>query len=224
MSLKHKLSQIKQLFPYKNRYIYIYISRFVKRNKNTKLEGYNCIHSFVNIINAEIGLGTYIGNRSCFYNTKIGRFCSIGSNVEIVFNNHPTNFVTTYMYFFDATSKYAFSVDNKVPCTWGLKADNTHSVIIGNDVWIGNGVKIKGGVKIGNGAVIGMGAVVTKDVPPYAIVGGCPAKVIRYRFDEETIKRLEESKWYDMPLDKIKEYSKYFTNPKEFLDIIEESK
>ena len=75
----------------------------------------------------------------------------------------------------------------------------TRPVIIGNDVWIGRNAIIMDGVEIGSGAVVASGAIVTKDVPPYAIVGGVPAKVIRYRFDEQTIERLIESRWWDYP-------------------------
>lgn len=79
------------------------------------------------------------------------------------------------------------------------------SCIIGNDVWIGNDVRIIGGLRIGTGAIVGLGAVVTKDVPPYAIVGGVPAKVIRYRFEEKQIKELLDSHWWEKSEDYIKE-------------------
>ena len=81
---------------------------------------------------------------------------------------------------------------------------------IGNDVWIGEDVKIIGGVTIGDGAIVATGATVTKDVPPYAIVGGVPAKVIRYRFDMPTIDFLLKDKWWDKPVDWIKSYAQEF--------------
>lgn len=79
-----------------------------------------------------------------------------------------------------------------------------NTVQIGNDVWVGSHVLINGGIKVGNGAVIGAGAVVVKDVPAYAVVGGVPARVIRYRFPEEFISKLEELQWWNMPEDLLK--------------------
>ena len=92
---------------------------------------------------------------------------------------------------------------------------------IGNDVWIANDVNIISGVRIGNGAVIAAGAVVTKDIPDYAIVGGVPAKLIRYRFDRVTIDRLLNSKWWDLSLEQLKGISSLANNVNEFLNKIE---
>jgi acetyltransferase-like isoleucine patch superfamily enzyme len=88
---------------------------------------------------------------------------------------------------------------------------------IGSDVWIGDGVYVKAGVTIGHGAVIGMGAVVTKDVPPYAVFAGNPAKLIRYRFDQSVIEKLLEIAWWDFSDKKIKKYAHLFKNPDAFI-------
>lgn len=131
----------------------------------------------------------------------IGKFCSIARGVKFIFNsaNHALKSLSTYTFplFYDE---------------WGLKRENVASawdnkgdIVIGNDVWIGYDAIITAGVHIGDGAIIGTRAVVTKDVLPYTIVGGVPAKEIRKRFDEETISKLLKLKWWDWPIDKIRE-------------------
>jgi tetrahydrodipicolinate N-succinyltransferase len=93
---------------------------------------------------------------------------------------------------------------------------------IGNDVWLGNNVMIRAGVTIGTGAVVGMGSIVTKDVPPYAIVAGNPAKIIRYRFDEETIEKLLASKWWEKNGTVIAQLAPFFETPQMLLAKLEE--
>ena len=131
--------------------------------------------------------------------TKISSFCSIGMRVVIGHGNHPLNFLSTspYLYFDELNYKYP----NQVTHSEFWKCE---PVEIGNDVWIGDGVFIKNGIKIGDGAILGKRAVITKDIPPYAIVAGCPAKVIKYRFNEEIINELLKLKWWELDDDIIK--------------------
>ena len=126
--------------------------------------------------------------------SRIGKFCSIAENLQfIVRGSHMIDWVTTYP--FHEMWKMDVPLHDLPP----------HSpIIIGNDVWIAANVKIKQGVKIGDGAILATECFVTKDVPPYALVGGNPAKIIKYRFSEEQIKDLLEIKWWDWEDDKIK--------------------
>ncbi|EEZ3212464.1 CatB-related O-acetyltransferase [Escherichia coli] len=130
-------------------------------------------------------------------NIRIGRFCSIASNVKIMGGNHPLNRFTTHMMTYNGEfDKFAMSEFER---SWTLKPFITkpENPIIGNDVWIGNDVVLKGGIAIGDGAVIAANSVVTKDVPPYAIVAGVPAKIIRFRFDSNVIDELLRIKWWN---------------------------
>src|SRR5699024_7548340 len=131
----------------------------------------------------------------------IGKFCSIACGAKFLFNsaNHRIASLSTYTFplFFE---EWGLKKEN-VAQAWDQKGD----IMIGNDVWIGYEAVILSGVTIGDGAVIGCRAVVTKDIPPYTIVGGIPAKPIRKRFDEETIKELQKIKWWDWPEEKITE-------------------
>ncbi|MDO4460324.1 MAG: CatB-related O-acetyltransferase [Clostridia bacterium] len=132
---------------------------------------------------------------------KIGKFCSIACGAKFIFNcaNHSMKSLSTYTFpiFFDEWNLDSANIRE----AW----DNKGDIVIGNDVWIGYEAVILSGVTIGDGAIIGARAVVTKDVPPYTIVGGVPAKPIRKRFDDKTIEKLEKIRWFDWPQDKIKE-------------------
>lgn len=187
---------------------------------------------------ADVGKYTYC-HPNLFVETalqsKIGSFCSIGPNVIIGHGEHTINFLSTSPYFhFDRLGfKCKKMVAHDEYWTYNLKG-----VEIGNDVWIGTGAFIKNGVIIGDGAIIGAESVVTHDVPPYAIVVGNPARILRYRFDQETIKDLLELKWWDfddeiikqIPYDNIEnaieflkeQRSKYFS--KKYKKIFEEEK
>lgn len=165
--------------------------------------------------NTKVGDYTFVGDHVFVdHCAQIGSFCSISREVNIGMVNHALDFVSTSDY---------FSRPNK-----GWLEESKHNprhtgkVEIGHDVLISAKAVVLMGVKVGHGAVIGAGAVVTKDVPPYAIVGGVPARIIRYRFDEETIKKLLESKWWTYPASELLKRAELFNNPKAFVASLKE--
>jgi virginiamycin A acetyltransferase len=130
---------------------------------------------------------------------RIGKFCAFANCVIELRGNHPMNHVSTYAFPAFVDDWPVTDPLKRVDVEWVNKRD----VVIGNDVWIGNGATILAGVTIGDGAVVGTCSVVAADVAPYAIVAGNPARLIRKRFDDETIRRLLEIRWWDWPHDKI---------------------
>lgn len=150
-----------------------------------------------------MGYGSYICN-DCSIIGNIGRFTSIAAEVKNAQGVHPIG--SPYA----TTSPMFFSLKKQSGITFAKKQmfDEMRAPIsIGNDCWIGQRSFFVGGLTIGDGAVVLAGAVVTKDVPPYAIVGGVPAKILKYRYDEETIQFLLEKKWWNMPVEWLKENS-----------------
>jgi len=188
----------------------------------TVFEGRSRIHRNTVVSDSFIGVGTYIAPNSKLIKTKIGRFCSIGSNVQSYIGRHPaTEYVSTHPAFFSTKKQagFTFVCEDRFEEHRYLDQGRRYVVEIGCDVWIGNNVMIMDGVRIGDGAVIGAGAVVTRDIEPYSIVGGIPAKIIKYRFDKQTIGRLLEFKWWEKGYDWAAQNAELFSDVKKFMDV-----
>ena len=168
-----------------------------------------------------IGRGTYINGFEDQYasgelkSILVGRFCSIGAEMVLIMGaNHPLSNISTFPFYHIPIIKNIFGSVKPI----FFKNPNHYQVIIGHDVWLGRGVTIMDGVKIGNGAVIGAGAVVAKDIPPYAIAVGNPVRIIKYRFDESTIKKLLAIKWWNWSLKKIAANMPLMTDIEKFVN------
>jgi len=201
-SLKRFMGQFSDLHIGEN----VHISRTCVLGKGVKI--------YDNAFLGDVSIGdySYIASSGIINETSIGKYCSIGPSVRIGLGNHPSEgIVSTHPSFFSTRRQSGIVyADKNYTC-------ETERIIIGNDVWVGANVLIKDGVNIGNGAIIGAGAVVVKDVASYAIVGGVPAKIIRYRFLPEEIVFLEEFKWWDKEEEWLRENWKKFLDIKEFM-------
>ena len=174
------------------------VANSVILTQKTKIAKRCAVHKNVSIANSKIGFGTYIGKESLLSDAKIGAFCSIAENVEILYATHPTkDFVSTHPAFFSLIKQSGFTFVKSQLFDEKLLYDKKFSIIIGNDVWIGSHTLLLGGIKIGDGAVIAAGSVVTKSVEPYQIVGGVPAKIIRSRFTPDQVAFLLKFKWWE---------------------------
>lgn len=158
-----------------------------------------------------IGYGSYIG-RNCYITAKIGRYCSIAGHVRTAIGRHPTDtFVSTHPAFFSVAEQSGFTYVKQGKFEELRAADEVgNSVVIGNDVWIGEGAILLDGVTVGDGAVIAAGAVVVKNVPPYTVVGGVPAKEIKKRFSDAEIEFLLRTEWWNRPKDWICRHADLF--------------
>ncbi len=160
-----------------------------------------------------MGYGSYIASDG-FLSGKIGRFTSIAGKCYVIVGRHPYKepFVTTCPMFFSLMKQNGYTFANEQLYDEFKYAEENSYVIVGSDCWIGHDVKLIEGVRVGDGAVVLAGAVVTKDVPSYSIVGGVPARIIDYRYDEETIQFLLKTRWWDNDIEWIKDNWKLMTD------------
>ena len=181
--------------------------------KNLNL-GKNCIISKKVLLENDITIGdcTYISaNTNIYSNVKIGKFCSIASNVNIAPGEHDVYNLTTHPIMYNKIWRKKLNIKENESYE-NMIGGHDKVTEIGNDVWIALNVFIKRGVTIGDGAVIGAGSIVTKDVEPYSIVVGNPAKIIKYRTSKENINFLEENKWWNLSNEEISNRLPYMYN------------
>lgn len=168
------------------------------------------LESGTSFISSTLGRYSFCGYDCEIYMTEIGAFCSIANGVVIGGNAHPIDWASTSPVFYNNvdTIKKKFSRHER---------NSPQKTVIGHDVWIGRNALIKQGVVIGSGAVIGMGTVVTKDVAPYAIVVGNPARVVKKRFSDDVVNSLLEVRWWDCSDIEIEASAKYIKSPQGFI-------
>jgi len=184
---------------------------------NSKISKKSAISGKTRFYDSEINDYSYVGRNGLIINTKIGKFCSIADDCKIGCSSHPTQWGSTSSVFHKGKNILRKNFSN-------FEYTSNKRTVIGNDVWIGNNVLIKDGITIGDGAIIGMGSVVTKNVEPYSIVGGVPAKIIRYRFEEQDIQELLNIKWWELKENEISYISSEINNIKEFIKKVKEVK
>ena len=176
------------------------------------------VNAGCSVYNSTLGRYSYMGYDCEVINTDIGSFCSLASGLHIGLAEHPTSWVSTspvFQHVSNSSVKKRFAL---------FDVPNSKHTVIENDVWIGTNAIIKEGIRVGTGAIIASGAVVTKDVEPYAIVGGVPAKVIRYRFDASIIDALLSIRWWNLPDEELERYAPYVNNPENFIKHFEHNK
>lgn len=188
---------------------------------NAQIEGpVDLAHGVTVYKDTFIGAYSYLNVAAVLYaNSRLGRFCSVGRYCELGLAKHPTDSLSTHPFQYGGL---AFPADADYTALRNAQWTSHEPTIIGADVWIGAKAGVVSGVKVGHGAVIGAGAIVTRDVPPYAIVGGAPARLIRMRFADPQIERLLNLQWWDMPLEQLRDLP--FQNIEACLEVLEQRK
>ena len=201
------LNYIGTLFSLK-KITYKYISPLANWDSKTTFTKKSALRHHSKSFNVHIGDYSSIGIGSCVSNARIGRFTVIARDCYVGVGAHPTCYLTAHSVFYK-NQPWGFHPE------WVKEIDFKEDALsyIGNDVWIGTRSIVMDGVNVGDGAIVAAGAVVTKDVPPFAVVGGIPAKVIKYRFAPEVIQRLLEIKWWDLPDEEITRCIDLFHTP-----------
>lgn len=195
-----------------------YDDEICRSEKNVNLEpttifdGYNYVGERSNLYNCRIGFSSYVSNDSCLNCIKVGKYSAIGPHVQIIRGQHPTNkFVSVHPAFYSPHNPGAYvHYSNESLFEEFRYAEGDYAVVIGSDVWIGQNVSIMEGVTIGNGSIIAAGAIVVKDVEPYSIMAGIPARKIKDRFSDEEKDYLEKLRWWDKDQEWIKKNAYYF--------------
>lgn len=202
----------------------VIVRRGCRIHNDCSIEGNIFLDKGTKLFNCIVGRGTYFSRNCRLEKCHIGRFCSFGEGVKVVIGQHPTNlYVSTSPFFYSNRFK---KIGLRGPAKSNFEehkyADaNGHYVVIGNDVWVASNVLLMEGITIGDGAIVAAGAVVTKDIDPYTIVGGVPAKIIKKRFSEEEIIRIMSTRWFDLPITIIQENISAFESYASFISLFD---
>lgn len=207
--LKYILGLLKNLF---NPAVSLFTTIDNRSHINRKAKVYSCVH----IDNSTLGAYSYVSRHSRIVHADVGKFCSIAGETKVGMSTHTLDKLSTSPLFTEQK--------NATKHSWAKNSvlNPYERVKVGNDVWIGVRAIILGGKTIGNGAVVAAGAIVTKDVPPYAVVAGVPAKVVRYRFPKEMIERLEALQWWELPDEVLKKNIALFQSNEIDIDALEQ--
>lgn len=166
----------------------------------SELGAYTAVGARTSVAESSMGDYSYVVNDSSIIYAEIGKFCSIAAQTRINPGNHPTWRASQHHFTYRSVS-YGLAEEDEAEFFGWRRA---HGVRIGHDVWIGHGAVVLPGVEIGTGAVVGAGAVVSKDIPAYAIAVGVPARVHRFRFEEQLREALLRLAWWDWPRDRLR--------------------
>lgn len=199
-------------FTYQSKFSGKHLSvKYMAHISRSNFGNYNVVYEYAELVDVELGDYSYIASRSRLSKVSIGKFSCMGPEVIVGLGMHPArDFVTTHPAFFSPSCQAGFTFSSQAAFQEFANSK------IGNDVWIGARAIILDGISIGDGAIIAAGAVVTKDVPPYAVMGGVPAKVLRYRFEPSEIDYLLTFRWWDKDFAWLNENHTRFHNVKDF--------
>ncbi len=202
---------IKNKFKYKNSEVSVFATVIA-----TNISKNSIVKPFAHVERCNIGKYSSLGTFCAAFDCDIGNFVSIARDVYIGGASHPLNYVSTSGFFYINPTKKTNAISNR-EYNWHSK-----KTTIGPDVWIGAKAIVLSGRTIGCGSVVGAGAVVTKDIPPYEVWGGNPARFIRKRFDDNVITELLNSKWWELDYEKLKKISLYIDDSITFLNKLNE--